>query len=621
MDHSPIALYYDVLCDLLPHLPGEVAKYLPSPVEVSTLKVEGPLSVSQFSALALLKSIVKKYEDCEDEEKVGADKAALEKFLLCNESCKMWINPLLRDDLWSWEEEALGEVKNFLWRLLNPVSGDEESGFASFSALGLTDILSGIDVGPGAAQLATGDSFYQKLFDSKLTATNQLLYTYYLAAVDRNPLWTLAECQRILQHGTVDVVSGSILNFAPKTPLISRVIATEPSLNMMFQKGIDAILREQLTRQWGIYLPHQEQKNARLAELGSISGSFGTIDLESASDTVAMECVRWLLPPEATRALILARSPEIRLPDGAEVPLHMISSMGNGFTFSLETAIFTAVVLAAYKMLELPILYPRGRAVGNFGVYGDDIVVRAESYSLVCRLLNLLGFTVNASKSFNTGTFRESCGHDWLNGQSVRGVYCKHLRRITDRYSLINRLNRWSARHGIPLPNTLRGLLRSVDTRFIVPEWESDDAGIHVPYSFLRALSSRKGALVAERGGNLPAFVYKKYVQKGPVIRLSTEEEQLEAIFSGRLSFGPVNPYGLQLAASAGYLKGGRISERSLRNGLEVVVKAVAPGWDYAIPTTVGWARVCASDRLLRDQTLTRAALDRAAWQNLTTLL
>jgi hypothetical protein len=151
--------------------------------------------------------------------------------------------------------------------------------------------------------------------------------------------------------------------------------------------------------------------------------------------------------------------------------------MGNGYTFPLQTVIFASAVRAVYQLMG----FPSDCSRTQFGVFGDDIVVRREAYSFTCRMLAKLGFSVNVGKSFNSGAFRESCGHDYYRGYNVRGVYVKSLEIPQQVYSLINRLNRWSAYHGMSLNRTIKRLLGWVrDIR--IPPSEADDAGIHVPF-------------------------------------------------------------------------------------------------------------------------------------------
>jgi len=144
--------------------------------------------------------------------------------------------------------------------------------------------------------------------------------------------------------------------------------------------------------------------------------TFVTLDLASASDSISSELCRLVLPPAWYGYLMDLRSPEGEC--GGEVfSYEKISSMGNGFTFALESAIFTAIVYAVEKHLH-------GRFdQSKVAVYGDDIIVRKSSADLTIRMLNLCGFNLNLEKSFCSGPFRESCGADWFSGTPVRPVF------------------------------------------------------------------------------------------------------------------------------------------------------------------------------------------------------
>ncbi len=52
--------------------------------------------------------------------------------------------------------------------------------------------------------------------------------------------------------------------------------------------------------------------------------------------------------------------------------------------------------------------------------------------------LQLCGFTVNSSKSFTDGPFRESCGHDYYKGIDIRPVYTKTMLTWRDVFRVHN---------------------------------------------------------------------------------------------------------------------------------------------------------------------------------------
>jgi hypothetical protein len=115
---------------------------------------------------------------------------------------------------------------------------------------------------------------------------------------------------------------------------------------------------------------------------------------------------------------------------GELVELEKFSSMGNAYTFELESLIFYSLALAVCDYLGLlvtPIFRENGALEKGFPieVYGDDIIVPVSAYSLLEEVLQWCGFELNSKKSFCHGYFRESCGADWFFGFDVRPWYLK----------------------------------------------------------------------------------------------------------------------------------------------------------------------------------------------------
>jgi hypothetical protein len=108
------------------------------------------------------------------------------------------------------------------------------------------------------------------------------------------------------------------------------------------------------------------------------------------------------------------------------------SSMGNGYTFELESLIFWAVLHASMKYSKVK------PSVNNHGVYGDDVIIPARAYTTFKRSLEWLGFSINEKKTHMRGYFRESCGHDYFYGDSVRPFFQKELVSLRTLYSMYN---------------------------------------------------------------------------------------------------------------------------------------------------------------------------------------
>lgn len=216
----------------------------------------------------------------------------------------------------------------------------------------------------------------------------------------------------------LNVIKGNSVTFVPKTALTHRSIAVEPHIDSYYQLGIGKMIRSRLKKRASIDLDDQSI-NQRLAKLGSIDGSLATIDLESASDTISKELVRDLLPEDWFNWLDMTRSKQGYFPDKKLHVYEKFSSMGNGFTFDLESLIFWALAVSVVESCGYNPFW--------VNVMGDDVIVPSRCYLRVTRIFALVGFKINSKKSFYTGPFRESCGTDYWNGLNVRPVYLKDI--------------------------------------------------------------------------------------------------------------------------------------------------------------------------------------------------
>jgi hypothetical protein len=341
-------------------------------------------------------------------------------------------------------------------------------------------VIENLAIGPGASLGAEAECFYSKVFCGDLSGTSQYLYHLYQVASSRSVLWRDAEKVRATRYGMREV-RGNRLFFVLKNNEISRTCCTEALLNMLVQQALGAFLLMCNWDSYGIDLTVQQDINRNLTMQASVDGSFSTTDLTSASDSMLWSFIRANSPSAFAGMVNASRSPCSVLPDGSEVKLEMVSTMGNGFTFPLQTLLFASAVKATYQLKGIPLSGKNERP--NFAVFGDDIIVRTECTSSLHRVLALIGFEVNADKSFASGPFRESCGVDAFQGVDIRGVYIKSLRTPHDLYSAFNRLARWSARFGY-LENTLQ-FLWSKARHLRVPYSESDSAGFKMPMSCL----------------------------------------------------------------------------------------------------------------------------------------
>jgi hypothetical protein len=269
------------------------------------------------------------------------------------------------------------------------------------------------------------------------------------------PLFAEGPCR----DAEVGVVDGNRLDSVPKNYKADRMIAIEPSMNMYVQKGLGSLIRRSL-RRVGIDLEHGQQTHADLARFAAVTGMLATIDLSMASDTVSLELVRALLPSDWCEALEQCRSPYGVLPSGELILYRKFSSMGNGYTFELETLIFWALASACAEIY--------GLSTSLLSVYGDDIIVPVGAAPLLIDVLEFAGFKTNESKTFISGRFRESCGKHFLGSVDVSPFYVKREdSTLMGLFKLHNQAYRWFGRlaeSGIHFPGS-RELLSSLRAR------------------------------------------------------------------------------------------------------------------------------------------------------------
>lgn len=243
-----------------------------------------------------------------------------------------------------------------------------------------------------------------------------------------------------LHKSVLQIVDGNKITTVPKDSSTDRVIAIEPRGNIFLQKGVGNYLRGRLKRS-GVDLSKQEVNQYWAAE--ALSLDLATVDLSSASDTIARELIYLLLPVDWAVYLDEIRSPFGRLPNGRVIKYEKFSSMGNGFTFELESMIFFA--------LSEAIQDTSGRIDWKLtSVYGDDIILPKAYYHDLAEYFPWFGFSVNNRKSYYSGQFYESCGKHYFGSDDVTPIYQKELLDEVEAMRLGNRLQRWVPRTNSP---------------------------------------------------------------------------------------------------------------------------------------------------------------------------
>jgi hypothetical protein len=451
--------------------------------ELSQLRVEGKDYTSRdigkfaddYQAVSLLRK--------SPHLPTGVDKeaAAIETFFDCEETCRQ-TNVRLHHQLSvglmpDWWKRFVRNIRMIMGPLGKPeLSRIEE----------LMCFSSGTNVGLDKTFTTRNGKSYYSLSDklrSKPTLTSDLFaFRSAFAGLLHGPC-TIAEAERF-----TSVAKDSTKN---------RGIAPQAIGNSFVQNGIGRFLAERLLV-FGIDIRDQSfnQTLARMAyQLGLC-----TTDLTSASDLICRELVRSGADWRWYKLLDLARHRYCDVPTDAgvvRVRLERFCSMGNGFTFPLETIIFISLLWAIIPACD--------RVCVN--AYGDDLVFPANYRSDVWDALGFLGFQVNEKKSFWQGGFFESCGYDYFYGQNVRPFFFTRDEEGAVPYALTlaNKVRIYAKR---------RGILGCCDRRFhhvwnylrssIPPGWDNP-----VPPQFgdLGLISPRPGNLRRNADGSVPVRV------------------------------------------------------------------------------------------------------------------
>jgi len=307
--------------------------------------------------------------------------------------------------------------------------------------------------GPGSA--VSVDNATIKTIREKLHSRPVCSSSLYTSSIIDDAIASLPLYFTIHHVNDITIVDGKYGQVA-KNALTERTIETQPLLNLPLQKEVGAVIRQRL-QLFGCDLSSQVN-NQKLALLGSITGEVVTVDVKNASNTVAIIAVWFLLKycPDWFELLWALRSPTIQI-KGHKYSLETFSTMGNGYTFELESLIFYAIALFVTEKTQ--------GDVNLVSVYGDDIIVPICAHQELLSALSFFGFTVNVTKSYFSGPFRESCGKDYYFGENIRPFYCKD--RWTDA-RIVALLNHDTRHYQLICPEFREWIIQQIDPRNVI---------------------------------------------------------------------------------------------------------------------------------------------------------
>lgn len=274
--------------------------------------------------------------------------------------------------------------------------------------------------GPGATY---GDKACLATIPDKMQSRPSLTRSAWAFLVPwSGTLWARACAER---GDDIDYAPGNRFATAPKDATKYRGICLEASINMFYQLAYGRDMRKALSLNTAgrLHLETAQIRHRRVACAASITGESATIDVTQASDHQARAFVQLLLPRRWYEPLDDLRSTHTVINDDGrdkKVLLEKFSSMGNGYTFELETTLFLAICCAVMRRMSI-----EPHPGDNVHVFGDDIIVPTVCAANVISALRFFGFEINKRKTFVDGPFRESCGGDYFNGVDVRPYFQK----------------------------------------------------------------------------------------------------------------------------------------------------------------------------------------------------
>lgn len=398
----------------------------------------------------LFSNLLSKYDDQDKSKGAQRVTAAMEKFWKAEELC-FWANLRFAQD-----DQDICKMHPGLQRAREYIHG------LLGQEVPLAELARGFGFSGGASTRLPrrcGDAVYK--YSTEVEVTPNAL-CYGAAAILATPMWKrmFGDCRDdLLMRVSNNTVWGNRVTTVPKNYKTDRVIAVEPCLNMFVQKGLGEVLRRRLKRV-GVDLDDQTPN-----QVAARDTSLATIDFSMASDLISQGIVKFLLPPNWCDLIASLRS-EFGVVDGHRIHRYSkVSSMGNGFTFELESLIFWALAAAVTPQDQ----HDRIR------VYGDDVILPTEFAVEFMELSRAAGFIPNADKSFWTGPFRESCGKHYYEGCDISPFYIKRpVKTLSDLFLLHNNLWRWLQRADALLaPEEYSGVKRVLrELRYLAPaQW------------------------------------------------------------------------------------------------------------------------------------------------------
>lgn len=399
IDDAVAALFLALTTDIGRPFKGTWNRLRSVPIEWDPLKLgSSPLVPRDFMNSYMPAHFFDRYIFTREKSGTALEELALEKFLQCNFiGSKM--NERLAVNKGEYLDHILSEASLICYRTLGEFD--------------YTEVFEACNHGPGAA---VGVPMREATLASKMLTPTGTPAAHEVFREYRTWDTTMDSYLRTFLppsngNGSL-IVCGNKLSFVPKKFDSLRTMQIEPVLNEFFQLGTGSVITARLLK-CGIDLSTQDKSNALLARWASKHGVLATIDWSDASGRIWVNLIQRLVHPSWFRWFMAIRSP-VTTWKGKEIPLQMMGTMGNGFTFPLQTLVFYAILRAIARFHDMDEFV---------SVFGDDCIVDCELVPLVVEFADLIGFKLNKDKSFEFGGFRESCGMDAWRGLDCRPFF------------------------------------------------------------------------------------------------------------------------------------------------------------------------------------------------------
>lgn len=290
--------------------------------------------------------------------------------------------------------------------------------------------------GPGAVADSTGRSF--KYDFPTWSKRLEVVFPYAELAFANFGEWG-----DTIRHGKTasdEEVPAMVLT-VPKSQKAPRIIAKEPTAAMWCQQIVRDFLEQRVMATPIMASIHFRDQtfNGNAALLSSRTGKHWTVDLSDASDRMSLWLIERLFRRNKSllEAFNASRSTYCYVPrrDGTDLlKMKKFAPQGSATTFPLQTIVYT--ILAVATCLHVRGLRVTTRNIKKVSrevlVFGDDSIIPEDAGKQYVELMTYCGFSINYSKTFGIGKFRESCGVEAFDGADVTPAYIVNPFRESD---------------------------------------------------------------------------------------------------------------------------------------------------------------------------------------------